>query len=95
MKNRIRSNSYDILELIYEEPINDKIEFLLKHHIALWDVIKSCEINNSSDSSIKSVEVNDIQGLINKTQITKIFINGKKITRIKKNNTCNYEDVCK
>ena len=69
---------FKVLELIYEEPINDKTEFLLKHHIALWDVIKSCEINNSSDSSIKSVEVNDIQGLINKTQITKIFINGKK-----------------
>ena len=43
---------------------NDKREFLLKNHIALWDVIKSCDINGSADASIKNVVVNDIDLII-------------------------------
>lgn len=39
--------------------IPEKKEFLLSHGIALWDVIASCEITGSSDSSIKNVAVND------------------------------------
>ena len=44
--------------------IEDKKEFLLKNHIAVWDVIESCEIQGSSDSSITHVRVNDIQSLL-------------------------------
>ena len=40
--------------------IPEKKEFLLSHGIALWDVIASCEITGSSDSSIKNVAVNDL-----------------------------------
>lgn len=58
--------------------IEEKKECLLNHHIALWDVIQSCEINGSSDSSIKNIKVNDIQKIINESQIEKIFTNGKK-----------------
>lgn len=55
----------------------EKIEFLLNNHIAIWDVIHSCNIKNSSDSSISNVKVNDIKKLIKKTKITKIFTIGK------------------
>ncbi len=54
----------------------DKISFLLKHHIALWDVISSCDIEGSSDSSIKNALPNDISYLLENSHITRIFTNG-------------------
>ena len=53
-------------------------EFLLKNKIALWDVIKECEIEGSSDSSIKNVKVNEIWKVIEESNINQIFTNGKK-----------------
>ena len=53
------------LEKVYGETIGvsiaDKKEFLLKHKIALFDVLKSCNINSSSDSSIKEPVPNNIK----------------------------------
>ncbi len=57
---------------------DEKKIFLKKHHIALWDVIKSCTITGSSDASIKNVKVNDIKSIIDKSNIQKIFTTGKK-----------------
>ena len=59
------------------ENIEEKRSFLLKHHVALWDVIGSCEIVGSSDSSIKNVEVNDLSEILNSAKIKQIFTNGK------------------
>ncbi len=58
--------------------ISDKKKFLKKHKIALWDVLASCEINGSSDSTIKNPKVNDINGLIKNTDVKTIFVTGKK-----------------
>ncbi len=73
---------WKILEKIFNEnigsSIEDKKEFLTKHKIALWDVVQSCEINKSSDSSIKNVEANDIMWLIKNSNIKKIYVTGKK-----------------
>ena len=55
----------------------EKKDFLLKNNIALWDVIKSCDINGSSDASIKNVVVNDINRIIKKSQIKNIYCTGK------------------
>ena len=44
--------------------IPEKKKFLKKHHIALWDVIGSCDIKGSSDSSIINVVPNDISSII-------------------------------
>ena len=55
----------------------DKTAFLLDNKIALWDVIGSCEIHGSSDSSIKNATPNPIPVLISKTKIEKIYLNGK------------------
>lgn len=60
------------------QDIEDKKEFLFKHHIAVWDVIASCDIVGSSDSSIENVVVNDIASLIQETSIDVIYTNGKK-----------------
>ena len=58
--------------------IEQKKEFLHRNHIALWDVIKSCKIENSSDSSIKDVQPNDLSLILNNADIKMIFTNGSK-----------------
>ena len=40
------------------QTISEKKEFLLRNHIAVWDVIQSCDIEGSSDSSIKNQNSN-------------------------------------
>lgn len=73
---------WKVLSLVFEESFPETIEekryFILKHHIALWDVIESCEIEGASDSSISNVKVNDIQSLLEKTKIKAIITTGKK-----------------
>lgn len=62
-----------------DEPqtIDEKKEFLLNNKIALWDVIASCDITGSADSSIKNVTANDISEIINTAKIKNIYVNGK------------------
>lgn len=60
------------------ETKEEKILFLLEKHIALWDVIASCNIKGASDQSIRNVVCNDIYGLLQKTNIRTIFCTGKK-----------------
>ena len=55
-----------------------KKEMLLRHHIALWDVIASCDIAGSSDSSIRNVVPNDLAYIIGRSRITRIYANGAK-----------------
>ena len=76
-KNRFWKVLADVYE--EEEPLTimDKKSFLKKKNIALYDVIKSCNIAGSSDASIKNVKVNDIKGIVDKTKISKIFTTGK------------------
>ncbi len=60
------------------QTLEEKKELLLTGRIALWDVIASCEITGSSDSSIRSVVPNDIAGLLLNTKIQAVFCNGQK-----------------
>ena len=57
--------------------IEDKRNFLHSNYIALWDVIASCDIIGSSDSSIKNVVANDLTEILNNAEIKQIFVNGK------------------
>ena len=57
--------------------IDEKREFLLRNHMAVWDVIGSCDIEGSSDSSIKNVTINDLNVILNQANIKEIFVNGK------------------
>ena len=68
---------WPIMEKIYNINITDWKNFILENHLALWDVIESCDINSSSDASIKNVKVNDIEALIKETEIKEIFVLGK------------------
>lgn len=77
-KNRFWST----LENVYQEKIgttkDEKIIFLKKHHIALFDVLKSCDISSSSDNSIKNPIPNDLTFILNHSKIEAIFTTGKK-----------------
>ena len=53
--------------------IDEKKDFLLDNNIALWDVIASCDIEGSSDSSIKNVVANDLNKIIDTCDIKQIF----------------------
>lgn len=57
--------------------IEEKSAFLHENHVALWDVIASCEITGSSDSSIKDVVPNDLRPILEAADIKSIFVNGR------------------
>lgn len=72
---------WKVVSAVFEKPVPQTIEekrnFLHSSHIALWDVIASCEICGSSDSSIKNATANDLCEILTNAQIEKIFVNGK------------------
>jgi len=67
-----------VMEALFNVEITDYALFCHQHHIAMWDVIHSCTIEGSSDSSIKNVKTNDIAGLVHKSNIQLIVTTGKK-----------------
>lgn len=73
---------WKLLAALYEtkEPgsIPEKKAFLIRRRIAVWDVIESCDITGSSDSSIRNVKVNDIGRILGEAKIRTIYANGKK-----------------
>ena len=62
--------------------IPEKTRFLLENRIAVWDVIASCEIVGSSDSSIRKVQANDIAGLLQNSRISAVYANGSAAARL-------------
>lgn len=71
-----------VLSAVYSQPCPETNEekkcFLLRNHIALWDVIASCTITGSSDSSIRDVVPTDLHEILGGAQIRQIYTNGKK-----------------
>lgn len=61
-----------------DEAICERKEFLLRHHIALWDVLASCDIHGAADSSIQNAKLNDFSEIFEKTRIQQVFCTGKK-----------------
>ncbi|MBS5191125.1 MAG: DNA-deoxyinosine glycosylase [Lachnospiraceae bacterium] len=77
-QNRFWKVMAQVLHENVPQTILEKKEMLLRHHIALWDVIASCDIAGSSDSSIRNVVPNDLGYIISRSRITKIYANGAK-----------------
>ncbi|MDY6309230.1 MAG: DNA-deoxyinosine glycosylase [Oribacterium sp.] len=75
-----------VVSAIYQEntpvTIPERRDFLLRHYIAVWDVVKSCEITGSSDASIRCAEVNDIRFILERAPIEEIFVNGKTAAKL-------------
>ena len=64
------------------QTIEEKRNFLLRNHIAVWDVIQSCTITGSSDSSIKNVVANDLSRILDRAAIRQIYVNGRKAEQL-------------
>ena len=58
--------------------IEGRRDLCLRHGIALWDVLESCEISGAEDSSIKNAVPNDLRRIINNCDIRAVFTTGKK-----------------
>lgn len=67
-----------ILDVKIPETVNEKRSMLLYNNIAIWDVIHSCSIIGSSDTSIKDVVVNDFSEILNNSKVRNIYVNGGK-----------------
>lgn len=72
---------WKLIAALLEEPVPRSIEekqsLMLRHHIAMWDTIYSCDIKGSSDSSIRNVVPTDLKPILEASRITHIFCNGK------------------
>ncbi len=77
-QNRFWKVIAELTEECTPATVEEKKKMLLKHKIAIWDVIKNCEITGSSDSSIKKVVPADIGSILKKSNIEKIYANGGK-----------------
>ncbi|HPF87924.1 MAG TPA: DNA-deoxyinosine glycosylase [Candidatus Limiplasma sp.] len=77
---------WKLLSILLAEPlpvsVSDKTSLLHRNHIALWDVVRQCDIIGSSDSSLTAYAFNDIPSLITGTQIHTIFANGQKAGKL-------------
>ncbi len=77
-QNRFWKVLAEVFEDEVPSSIEEKINFLHQHHIALWDVIATCEITGSADATITNATPNDIATLLKKAPIRKICCNGTK-----------------
>lgn len=72
---------WTVLALVFDEKkpetIPEKRDFALRHNLALWDVLASCDIEGSADSTIKNAVANDLSEIIKNSKVEKIFVNGK------------------
>ncbi len=57
--------------------IDERRDFLLRHHLAMWDVLASCEITGAADSSIKNAIPNDFTKIFDGSKINHIICTGK------------------
>lgn len=86
-QNRFWRIISDVLGEPLPNTIDEKKSLLLTHHIALWDVLASCDIAGAKDSSIKNAVANDFGEILSGTCIAAIFTTGMKATKL-------YQQLC-
>lgn len=78
-RNQFWKIIYAIFSVELEEGYEQKLEFLKKKRIALWDVIASCNRDGSLDVNIKEETANDFSNLFQEyTMLKGVFFNGAK-----------------
>jgi hypoxanthine-DNA glycosylase len=79
-----RQNQFwKLLSFVFKEDepktIDEKLSFLKKYKVALWDMVDSCQRENSLDSSLKKIKINDIEHILKKyPNIKAIYFTGRK-----------------
>lgn len=83
-----RNRFWPVLAEIFGEEIpktpEEKTDFCLRHKIALWDVLKECDIEGASDSSIKNAVPNDMSIIFEKAPIKAVFTTGTTAAKLYK-----------
>lgn len=70
---------FTLFEKSLPENYEEKINLLVENHIAIWDVLHSCEGSGSLDSNIKNEKANDFKKFFKEyPQIRHIFFTSKK-----------------
>ena len=77
-QNRFWKVMANVLDWNVPTTIEEKREMLLNNYVAVWDVIASCSIVGSSDTSIKDVVVNDFSKILENSKVERIYVNGGK-----------------
>ena len=77
-QNRFWKVMANVLNWKMPTTIEEKRKMLLENHVAVWDVIASCSIVGSSDTSIKDVVVNDFSRILENSKMERIYVNGGK-----------------
>ena len=77
-QNRFWKVMANVLDWEVPSTIEEKKTMLLSNHVAVWDVIASCSIQGSSDTSIKDVVVNDFSKILENSKVERIYVNGGK-----------------
>lgn len=77
-KNRF----WKVISILTENPLPNDIEekksLLLRENIAIWDVLRSCDIDQSKDSSILNPVPNNFKDIFGKIPLKAVFTNGRK-----------------
>ena len=77
---------WKVMAAVYEEPlpmtVPERHAFLLRNHVALWDVIAACEISGSSDAGIRKPEFNELAPILSVAPIRRIFVNGQTAAKL-------------
>jgi len=84
-QNRFWKVLSKVLEQNVPNTNEEKINFLLKNHIALYDVCHSCSIVGASDNTITNVKQNDFS-FFKDCKIKQIFVLGNKAAQLYKKN---------
>ena len=83
-----RNRIWPVLAEIFGEKIpktpEEKENFVLRHKIALWDVLAECDIEGASDSSIKNAVPNDMSVIFEKADIRAVFTTGAAAAKLYK-----------
>ena len=78
---------WKVLAAVYGEPlqfansanpaaIEERRSLILRHHLALWDVLKSCDISGAGDATIRNPVPNDFSALFAQAPITRVCCTG-------------------
>lgn len=81
-----RNRFWRVMERLFDLPDHalvaneERIAFLLREHIALWDVLASCAIAGASDASIRDPIPNDLARILDVAPVSAVFTTGAKAT---------------
>ena len=76
-QNRFWAVAAAVLGYPKPETVEEKKKMILENHLAMWDVIESCEIEGSADSTIRNVTANDLSLILENSKVDRIIVNGK------------------